>query len=513
MNIQRLFQDIPVLAAQLTLPLEITALTEDSRAVAPGALFVAVPGVYVDGHSFLQDAVAHGAVAAIGEAAIDSFPIPYFQVSNSRRIFSELAAAWHGHPARKLILTGVTGTDGKTTTVNLLYHILKASGIQTGMISTVNAVLGSRTMDTGLHVTTPDPMALQAMLAEMVESGLTHAVLEVTSHGLAQHRVLPEDFQIAVLTNVTHEHLDYHGSFQAYCDAKAMLFQAEPAQGGTKICILNRGDPSCALLEEKAVGRIVTYGAKNADYTARQARFDSRGLHAVLDTPRGSFTIESTLLGEYNLSNIMAAFSAAVEGLGIRPELAAHGIADLAGIPGRMELIDLGQPFLALVDFAHTPNALRVTLETCRTLTAGSVIAVFGSAGLRDREKRRMMAWESARHANTTIFTAEDPRTEDVDAILAEMADGAEAGSGVERESFWRIPDRGEAIAFALSLASPGDLVVVCGKGHEQSMCFGDLEYPWDDRTALRAALSRLLDVAGPAMPYLPTQENRTPDV
>jgi UDP-N-acetylmuramoyl-L-alanyl-D-glutamate--2,6-diaminopimelate ligase len=217
-------------------------------------------------------------------------------------------------------------------------------------------------------------------------------------------------------------------------------------------------------------------------------------------------------VGAYNVSNCLAALAAAVYGLGIAPETAAEGIAALEGIPGRMERIDLGQDFTAIVDFAHTPNALKVTLEAGRELLAGQkrpgrLIAVFGSAGLRDREKRRMMAETAAELADLAILTAEDPRTESLDGILEQMAAGARSRGGVEGETFWRVPDRGEAIRFALSLARPGDIVLSCGKGHEQSMCFGSIEYLWDDRTAMRAALAEKLGLAGPEMPYLPSRD------
>jgi UDP-N-acetylmuramoyl-L-alanyl-D-glutamate--2,6-diaminopimelate ligase len=217
--------------------------------------------------------------------------------------------------------------------------------------------------------------------------------------------------------------------------------------------------------------------------------------------------VESQLVGEYNVSNCLAALTVALEGLGVPWEAAQEGLAFMKGVPGRMEALDMGQDFLAIVDFAHTPNALQRALQAARQLTAGRVIAVFGSAGLRDRAKRRMMAEISAGLADLTVLTAEDPRTESLEAILAEMAAGAEARGKVEGETFWKVPDRGEAIRFAILLARPGDVVIACGKGHEQSMCFGEVEYAWDDQTAMRVALAERLGVSGPAMPYLPTQE------
>jgi UDP-N-acetylmuramoyl-L-alanyl-D-glutamate--2,6-diaminopimelate ligase len=265
----------------------------------------------------------------------------------------------------------------------------------------------------------------------------------------------------------------------------------------------------------------MNYGLhERADVRAVDIKYSPSGIHFMAQSRDFSVPISSKLAGAFNISNCLAALTATVYGLQIKPEIAAQGIAALKGIPGRMERIDLGQNFTAIVDFAHTPNALKVALEAAREMLSplprgegavvrGRVIAVFGSAGLRDKEKRRMMAEISAQLADLTVLTAEDPRTESLDAILEEMAAGARSQGGREGETFWRAPDRGEAIRFALRLARPGDIVLSCGKGHEQSMCFGRREHVWDDRTAMRAALSELLGIAGPAMPYLPTQNTR----
>lgn len=490
---------------------EITALTADSRQVQPGALFVAVEGSNFDGHQFLDDAAERGAVLAIGEWPIAELAIPYIQVKNSRALLANAAAAWHGYPSKSLVLIGVTGTDGKTTTANLLYHILHTAGFATGMITTVNAIIGDRTIDTGLHVTTPDPLEIQALLAQMVRAGMTHCVLEATSHGLAQHRVGGCEFDIAVVTNITHEHLDYHGSYAAYREAKGKLFSEltlhpRKQHGPEKSAILNMEDTSLAYLRSMTEARQFTYGRRSdADVYATDIHSAAEGLQFVARQAQQETMITSPLIGSYNVDNCLAAFTATVKALEMSPEVAAQGISKLEGVPGRMEIIDLGQPFTAMVDFAHTPNALRRSLETSRELTRGRVIAVFGSAGLRDREKRRMMAEVSASLADLTVLTAEDPRTEALDSILHEMAQGAAAKGAQEGETFWCIPDRGEAIRFAVRKAEPGDLVISCGKGHEQSMCFGEIEYDWDDRTALRAALAELLGIEGPEMPQLPT--------
>ncbi len=383
------------------------------------------------------------------------------------------------------------------------------------MISTVNAVVGERVLDTGFHTTTPPAPQTQAYLAEMVAAGLTHAVLEATSHGLAQHRVTACEFDIGVVTNITHEHLDYHGSRQAYFEAKARLFdmlaETPPKpHGNPRLAVLNRDDEaSYAFLKPRLKVPAVTYGLHlEADVRAEAVEHTPAGLRFVAVGPGFRFPLASPLVGAYNVSNMLAAIAATVVGLGIAPEAAQAGVAAIEGIPGRMERIDLGQPFTAIVDFAHTPNALRRALETARQMTTGRVIAAFGSAGLRDREKRRLMAETAAQLADVTVLTAEDPRTESLAAILAEMAAGATAQGGVEGETFFRIPDRREAIRAAVRMAQPGDVVIVCGKGHEQSMCFGETEYPWDDRVALRAALAEHLGLPGPEMPYLPPVAN-----
>ena len=374
---------------------------------------------------------------------------------------------------------------------------------------------GDEVLDTGFHVTTPEAFEAQRYLRQMVDASLTHAVLEMTSIGLAQQRgARPSEFDLAVVTNITHEHLDNHGSYEAYFEAKARLVDGlelptaklHPIE---RLAVINHDDQSYAGLAERGEARRLSYGlSDNADLYAvdienRPGQLSFRLQGAGLDFP-----VETSMFGAYNVYNALAAIGATVIGLGIAPEHAQAGIANLQGVPGRMERIDLGQDFTAIVDFAHTPFALEAALKAGRQLTEGRVIVVFGSAGLRDKAKRRMMAETSADLADLTVLTAEDPRTESLDDILAEMAAGAKAKGGVEGETFWRVPDRGAAISFALLQAQPGDLLLVLGKGHEQSMCFGEIEYDWDDRTALRAALAELLGVEGPEMPVLPTSKS-----
>lgn len=491
----------------------IKGIQVDSRLVQPGDVFVAVVEG-VDRYRFLEQVVARGAAAVVGVRSGIDYDIPYVQVAEDRTALAHMSAALYDFPSRHLTMIGVTGTDGKTTTSNFIYQILQATGLQSGMVTTVNALIGDKTLDTGLHVTTPEAYDTQRYLRQMVDAGLSHAVLESTSHGLAQQRgARPEEFDIAVVTNITHEHLDYHGSYEAYFQAKARLFSglAAPKQKENPVeplAVLNLDDRSYQPLSELVTARQISYGmGEGAVLTASEIENSPDVLRFTAHGPGFSQQIETGLIGEHNVWNTLAALGATVVGLGIEPEAAAEGIRRLDGVPGRMERISLGQDFLAVVDFAHTPFALEAALKAGRKLTDGRVIAIFGSAGLRDKQKRRMMAEISAQLADVSVLTAEDPRTESLAGILQEMAEGAKRKGGVEGVSFFRVPDRGEAIRFALSKALPGDLVMALGKGHEQSMCFGETEYPWDDRTALRAALAELLGEEGPAMPHLPTQE------
>jgi UDP-N-acetylmuramoyl-L-alanyl-D-glutamate--2,6-diaminopimelate ligase len=498
----------------------ITGIALDSRKVQPGEVFVALRGGSVDGHRYLAQALERGAAALVIEAGMESaLPpgciVPVLRAANTRLALAQLSAVFYDHPARQMVMIGVTGTDGKTTTSSLIYNILQTAGLPAGMISTVSARIGNQQLDTGFHVTTPEAPDVQRYLAQMRAAGVTHVVLEATSHGLEQRRVDGCEFDCAVVTNITHEHLDYHGSYTAYRRAKGRLFEslgetaAKPfAQPG--VAVLNRDDGSYDYLASITPPgtRQIRYGY-HAAAEIRPAEVES-GPAGIAFTALGlgrPLRISSRLSGAYNVSNCLAALAVTAGGLGVEPQAAGAGIALLEGIPGRMERIELGQDFTAMVDFAHTPNALLRALQAARTLTAGRVIAVFGSAGLRDREKRRLMAETAAGLADLFILTAEDPRTESLAGILAAMAAGAASRGAIEGQRFWRVADRGEALRMAVRLAKPGDLVISLGKGHEQSMCFGETEYPWDDRVALRAALSELLGLPGPEMPYLPTGE------
>ncbi|MCX8061816.1 MAG: UDP-N-acetylmuramoyl-L-alanyl-D-glutamate--2,6-diaminopimelate ligase [Anaerolineales bacterium] len=497
--------------------LEISGIVSDSREVKQGMLFVAIRGLTVDGHDFLSQAIQNGAVAIVGEKENVESPVPYICVSNSRMALAYLTAAWYGFPAHKMTVIGVTGTDGKTTTCNFIYQILKTAGYSVGMISTVNAVIGDESIDTGFHVTTPDAPQIQRLLSMMVKrepSPITHVVLETTSHGLAQYRVSACEYDIGVFTNITHEHLDFHGNYDNYRAAKARLIEELEStkikpHGNIRLVVLNHDDQSFEFLRDFAQKfpsvRLITYGQnQQADVRVEEIEMVHQRPRFLMRTRSYRGYIQLNLVGEYNISNALAAWCATVEGLGVPADVARLSLSQVESIPGRMEKIDLGQNFLAFVDFAHTPNAIKNALNSARGLTLGRIIAVFGSAGLRDREKRWQMAEIGVRLADVCILTAEDPRTESVETILQEMKVGADKGGGVEGENYFRIADRRDAIRQAVRMAKPGDVILILGKGHEQSMCFGEIEYAWDDRVALQSAIAERLGISGPKMPFLP---------
>jgi UDP-N-acetylmuramoyl-L-alanyl-D-glutamate--2,6-diaminopimelate ligase len=516
-QLSALLKKLPLVPLTPVPAVRITGVASDSRQVLPGYAFVVIKGESSDGMDYLAQAAANGAVLAISDRpGPQSTPLPFLQVEGDpRRTLAYLAAGLNNHPARKLRMIGVTGTDGKTTTTSMIHHILSQAGIPTGMISTVSAVIGAQALDTGFHVTTPDAPAIQGYLAEMVAAGMTHCVLESTSHGLAQGRVIACDFDVAVVTNVTHEHLDYHGSYEKYLEAKGLLFESlaqtpRKRGGNPRLAVLNKDDRSYPFLKRVSPPSQVSYSTVNqADLWADGIENTPAELRFRLHIKGRTLSVRTGMVGVYNVSNCLAAIGATVFGARVTPEQAVAALGTLPPVPGRMERIDLGQNFITIVDFAHTPNALTRALETARGLTTGRVIAVYGSAGLRDREKRRMMPKASIAGADLTILTAEDPRTESLDGILMEMAASAVEAGGVEGQNFWRVPDRGDAIRKALRLAQTGDLVIVCGKGHEQSMCFETQEYHWDDREAAKAALAEFLQVPGPQMPWLPTSNTK----
>ena len=489
----------------------ITNIVDHTGDVVPGSCFVARVGTVSDGHRFIQKAVDNGARLIVGQHAIDQLParIPetatYLQVDNSSETYAWLAGAWYDFPSHEMVVIGVTGTDGKTTTTNFLHQLLQSAGIQTGLLSTLKAQIGQREEPLALHVTTPEAPVVQQYLRRMVTAGMTHCILETTSHALAQHRVTAVDYDIAIVTNITHEHLDYHGTHAAYVQAKKSLFEyvavsnkIKSVTSIPKTIIINQDDPisfeHLATLNAPQQLRYAIENIEQSQISANQIQLNPWSTHFNLQLVDVTIPISTKMFGLFNIYNMMAA-AAAAQLLGVTPEQIQQGLNNLTQLYGRMQSIHEGQSFLVIVDFAHTPNGLEKAIDAAKrvlkeTNNNGKIITVFGSAGLRDPEKRTLMAQISGQEADLTILTAEDPRTESLDDILETMAQGVADVGGVEGKTFWRVPDRGKAIYFALELAKPEDLVLICGKGHEQSMCFGTVEYPWDDIKATQTAIN-----------------------
>jgi UDP-N-acetylmuramoyl-L-alanyl-D-glutamate--2,6-diaminopimelate ligase len=506
MKLSTLLRAVPDALQQGSCDAEVRGIVSDSRRVQPGDLFVAYPGVGVDGRSYIQDAIKHGAAAVVAEVEADAMgamraslagsaaaDYPLIGVGDGRAALSHLAAAWHDFPSRKLTVIGVTGTDGKTTTASLICSILQTAGFETGLISTVAAFIGEKAIDTGFHTTTPDAPELQAYLADMVAAGAHCAVVESTSLGLAQKRLADVDYDAAVVTNITHEHLnDHHDSFAEYRAAKRMLFEqllsSTRKPGVPKVSILNADDSSFDFLKPIRPDVQLSYGVSAAaDVRAEAAKHSPAGLRFRVHMPDGkSLEVESPLIGLYNVSNILAAVTTGYA-QGIASEIIQKGVRQVQAVPGRMERINRGQPFTVIVDFAHTPNALDNALQSARSLTSGRVTVVFGCAGRRDVQKRPLMGECAGRLADHVVLTAEDPRTESLDDIMRQIATGVERAGG----DYVRIDDRQAAIAHALGQAQPGDLVIIAGKGHERSMCFGTTEFPWSDQDAVKSVLDK----------------------
>ncbi len=493
----------PVPTADLA-AIEVTGVTHDSRAVRPGMLFVAVPGAHIDGHDFVPAAIAAGAPGAIVERPVAGVAAPQIVVDASRPALASAAAWWYGDPSHELTVVGITGTDGKTTTTYLAVAALEAAGLPTGMIGTIATRVGGRTEDHAVHATTPEAPELQATLRAMADAGDRVAVIETTSHGLALDRVASVAYDVAILTNVTHEHLELHGSWEAYRDAKLSLFdRLRGARTVTKrhpvpaSAIVNLDDPSAGLFvgtARDAGARVITYGTEPAaDVRATRIAEDADGLHADVVGRSGEGTIDLRLAGRFNIHNALA-IVALGDALGLDPERVRQGLAGLEVIPGRMERVDAGT-FGVVVDFAHSPASLATVLDLLAPAAAargGGLIAVFGSAGERDTAKRPQMGRIAGERARLVIVTDEDPRGEDRDAILDEIARGAEAAGRRRGQDLLLIADRREAIAAAFEAARAGDIVLLAGKGHERSIIGPDGELPWNERAVAEELLAAM---------------------
>ncbi len=469
--------------------LSVTDVSHDSRRVSPGALFVAIKGFAQDGNAFCEAARKKGALAIASEAPAVAGG-PWLRVPNAREALAVLSAAVLGRPADRLLLVGVTGTNGKTTTTYLIDGVLQAAGRSVGILGTVQYRIGSRLVEAAR--TTPEASDLQHLFREMVDSSCTHAVLEVSSHSLSLKRVHGCAFKVAVFTNLTRDHLDFHGDMEGYFAAKRTLFSDLLRADGC--AVINLDDEHGEELQSASRGRVLTYAIeRDADLRAEAVELSIQGTRFFLRTRTDRFEVRTPLVGRFNVQNVLAAFGAGFA-LGVSPEDARRGIASLSGVPGRMERVDAGQDFAVVVDYAHTDDALKNLLETLRELGPRRLITVFGCGGDRDKTKRPLMGAVASRLSDLVIATSDNPRSEPPEAILEEIGRGIPQSRAAETEI---IVDRREAITRALEVAGPGDVVAIAGKGHEAYQVLRDRTVPFDDRQVALDALGRLLVKGG----------------
>ncbi len=471
---------------------DVRGIAYDSRKVVPGTLFVAIPGFHRDGHEFAAQAVANGAVAVVAERALE-LAAPIAIVPDARAALADLAAEFFDHPTRRLRLVGVTGTDGKTTTVHLVSDILEAAGQHTGFATTVDFKVGATEWANETRQSTQEAVEVQEFFAELLVAGVTWGVLEATSHALALRKLRHCDIDVAVFTNLSPEHLDFHQTLQKYLEAKGILFEmlaSSADKAVQKAAVLNADDPRWRYLADRAgSARIITYGIEAlSDVQAAIVAEDASGSRLRLTAFGDKVELTLPLVGRFNVYNALAAAAAGLAA-GATLEHARAALSKARSVRGRMERVDLGQPFSVIVDYAHTPESLDKVLALLRPLTPGKLIAVFGSAGERDRTKRPALAQVAAKHADFFVITQEDPRLEDPERILAEIAAGATEAGRQRGTDFEVIDDRRAAIAFAIGRAEAGDTVVLAGKGHERSIIVGEQKRPWDEAEAARGAL------------------------
>jgi len=471
---------------------EVSGITLDSRAVEPGVVFVAIRGLQTDGNRFVPQAIARGAVAIVSALPGEEFPeTPWIQVADERAALALLAANFHGRPAEKLHAIGITGTNGKTTTTCIVEAILQAAGFPCAVFGTIDY------RGPGFRLTaertTPEAPELQALFKRVVDGGWKYAVMEVSSHAIELKRVEGLRFEVAAFTNLTRDHLDLHGDMRSYFLAKKKLFTG---LDGTipRVLVLNMDDPQFDELKSIAPSQVVSYGlnlAADICPTSHTSSADLTGMDVVYKSPLGELKIRTGLLGKPNLYNIGAGIGVAVA-LGLPAEAIRQGAGQLKNVPGRFELVHAGQQFRVVVDYAHTDDALARLLETAREITPGRVIVVFGCGGDRDRTKRPLMGEEAARASDFAVATSDNPRSEDPMAILQDVEPGLKRAGGVEGKTYRMIPDRREALRFALEMAKPGDTVLLAGKGHEAYQIVGNESLPFDDRAVARELLDEL---------------------
>ncbi len=485
MKLRELLTGCDIRTSSGDLDTEILGLAYDSRDVARGSLFIAVRGTRMDGNRYVPQAIARGAVAVVSAAPrVEAPAMPWIQVDDERAALAVLAGNFYGHPTQKLHLVGVTGTNGKTTTTYLIESILRAAGRDTAVLGTIEH--RGPGFDFAAERTTPEAPDLERMFKQVVDAGWQDAVMEVSSHAIEMKRVAGLQFEIAVFTNLSRDHLDFHGDMESYFRAKKKLFVGVNGVP-PRVMVLNADDPRYEELRSIDPVRVMSYGMKDAaEIRPTRYHFGWEGTEVTYKTPSAEIEIRTSLMGKPNLYNIGAAIGTALA-LGISREAIARGIGVLANVPGRFELVGRGQSFRVIVDYAHTDDALEKVLNSAREITSGRLIVVFGCGGDRDRTKRPAMGEVAARGSAYAVVTSDNPRTEDPMAIIAEIE------KGLKGARYTVIPDRREAIRAALAEAKANDTVVIAGKGHETYQTIGTTSFPFDDRVVARELLDELV--------------------
>ncbi|SDW87054.1 UDP-N-acetylmuramoyl-L-alanyl-D-glutamate--2,6-diaminopimelate ligase [Paenibacillus sp. CF384] len=472
---------------------EVDGIETDSRRVLPGCVFICLRGHKVDGHAYAAEAVARGAIALVVERQLD-LPVPQLIVKDSRYAMAVIANHYFDYPSRKLRLIGVTGTNGKTTTTYLIEKIMSDAGFSTGVIGTVEMRYAGNTLP--MSGTTPEALELQRSLAAMVEAGTEYCVMEVSSHALEQGRVKGSRYRIAIFTNLTQDHLDYHATMERYAAAKGLLFSRLGNEFGRApedrlFAVLNADDEASPKYADVTTAEVVTYGIDHdADVRADKVRITAHGTAFHVETFAGSADITLRMAGKYNVYNALSAISAAlIEGVSLKQ--IKQSLEDIPGVPGRVESVQAGQKFAVIVDYAHTPDGLQNVLTAVKEFAVGRVICVFGCGGDRDRTKRPLMGQIAAQLADYCILTSDNPRTEDPERILLDVEAGL-VQNNVAANRYELLVDRREAIQKAVEMARRDDVVLIAGKGHETYQDIGGVKYDFDDREVAKEAIRSL---------------------
>lgn len=495
-NLQELLQHITYERIEGSLDVEVQDITADSRTVKQGSLFICLSGAHVDGHKFVGSAVEKGASVIIAAQKVNvPSGVTVIYVGDTRKAMEEVTPYFFDYPAGKMRMLAVTGTNGKTTATHICAHILHHAGYKTGVIGTIHMLIGDKEYPT--HNTTPDVVDLQKMLYQMVQEGVTHVCMEVSSHALVMGRVEGVEFDNASFTNLTEDHLDYHKTMDNYAAAKAILFQkvsAADQKKSNKSAHINIDVPYADVMADAVSDRhvcpVCTYGIdKAADLRAENIRFNSNSSEFTVRYQGKTYDVHTNLIGRFNVYNVLTAISACLSE-GVSMETILEALRDFHAVPGRFELVNEGQPFTVVVDYAHTPDGLENILKTAQEICKNRIIAVFGCGGDRDKMKRSIMGRIGAAYADLVIVTSDNPRTENPDQIVREVADGVKEMAAQKGNTRYEvIVNRRDAIRRAISLAQPGDMVVIAGKGHETYQILKDKTIHFDDREEARNAL------------------------